>query len=437
MPQTITVDPVIAVAGRVKIPPDKSIAHRVAILAAFLEGEQQIVGYPDAADPQSTLSVLRALGVEIDDGGGSVHIKGVGPRGFKAPDKPLDCGNSATTMRLMAGVLAGQSFSSTLTGDASLLKRPMDRIAEPLRQMGASITLADGRAPIHIQGKPLRGITYTLPVASAQVKSCVLLAGLLANGPTTVIERTPSRDHTERLMGLSTVDFGDGRHITVDPSETLPKRNWVIPRDFSSAAFFLAAGSIAPNATLELNQIGLNPTRAGFLDVLRAMGARIDVFNERSRSYEPIGDLRVYAPEKGLHGADVSGSMIPALIDEIPILSVVAAYAQGTTTIRNASELRVKETDRLSATAEFLSQMGADVEELDDGLVIHGGNPLQGTTVDSRGDHRIAMAAGVAALAAYGPTTIQNADCVDVSFPDFWKELSDMAGGGIVTPADN
>lgn len=432
MPYSVTIEPSVALAGRVTIPPDKSIAHRTAILAAMTEGENRIVGYPNAADPQSTLSVLRALGVEIEQDENSLIIQGVGRRGFKAASGPLDCGNSGTTMRLMAGLLAGQSFFSELIGDASLSMRPMERIAEPLQQMGTTVELNDGRAPIRIWGGNLRGITYKLPFASAQVKSCVLLAGLLADNPTTIVESAPSRDHTERMLGLSTITFGNETHVSVDPEMELPARVWTVPSDFSAAAFFLVAGSIMPNATLDLKQVGLNPSRAALLDVLRAMGAKIDVSNERTRAYEPLGGIRVYAPEAGLHGIEVGGELIPNLIDEIPVLAVAAAYAKGRTTIRDAAELRVKESDRLGSTVRFLNAMGAQVEETEDGMIIDGGNPLYGTTIDSGGDHRIAMAAAIAAIGANSPTTIQNADCVDVSFPSFWDELDDIAGGETV-----
>lgn len=437
MPMIVTVDPVIAIAGRITIPPDKSIAHRVAILAALQEGSQEIVGYPISADPQSTLSVLRQLGVDIEQNEQSLVIHGVGRFGLSAPNEPLNCGNSGTTMRLMAGVLAGQSFSSQLIGDASLSSRPMERIAEPIQKMGASVQLTDGHAPVKITGGGLKGIEYELPVASAQVKSAVLLAGLLAEGTTTVIEESPSRDHTERMMGLPVISFGPERRITVDPTNELPKRNWIIPRDFSGAAAFLVAASIVQNATLELNQIGLNPTRSGLLNVLRAMGGNFQMYNERSRSYEPIADLRVYAPEDQLQGVTIDPDLVPNLIDELPLLAVAGAYANGTTTITGAAELRVKETDRIAATANMLNAMGADVEEREDGLVVRGGKRLQGATVESHSDHRIAMAAGVAALGAAGPTTIVDADCVHVSFPDFWTELSDMAGGGIVSAVDD
>ncbi len=430
---SVTIEPAIAIAGRVRLPADKSIAHRAAILAALADGESEIVGFPDAADPRSTLACLRALGVEAEAREDSLFVRGRGARGLRAPDGPLECGNSGTTMRLLAGVLAGSFFPSTLVGDESLSRRPMGRVAEPLGQMGARVELADGHAPVRIEGGRLRGITYRLPVASAQVKSAVLLAGLSAEGTTTVIEALPSRDHTERMLGLDVLELGGERHISVEGGRDVRPGLWVVPRDFSAAAFFLVAGSIVQNATLELLGVGLNPTRSALLDVLRAMGARIEVWNERERGREPLCDLRVYAPERGLTGVEVGGALVPNLIDEIPALAVAAAYAEGTTRIRDAAELRVKESDRLAAIFSFLSAMGARVELHEDGLTIEGGRPLHGATVESHSDHRIAMSAAVAALGASSPTTIRDAECVAVSFPGFWDELDGAAGGGIVS----
>ena len=432
MSRAVTIEPTVALAGRVALPADKSISHRAAILAALAEGESEIVGFSDAADPRSTLACLHALGVDTREAEGSLFVRGVGPHGFRAPEAPLDCGNAGTTMRLLAGVLAGQPFASVLTGDASLSRRPMDRIAEPLRLLGARVTLTEGHAPVRIGGGQLRGVEYRLPVASAQVKSCVLLAGLLADGATTVIEPVPTRDHTERMLGLPAFDLGGERRITVEGGLRPRPGLWVVPRDFSAAAFFLVAGSVVPNATVVLAQVGLNPTRAALLDVLRAMGAHIEVTNERERAGEPIGDLRAHAPG-GLVGVDVGGALVPNLIDEVPALAVAAACAEGRTVIRDAAELRHKETDRLAATAAFLRAMGVTVEERADGLVIEGGRPLRGATVESEGDHRIAMAAAVAALVATGPTTIRDAGCVTVSFPRFFDELDALAGGGIVS----
>ena len=331
-------------------------------------------------------------------------------------------------MRLLAGLLAGQPFDSVLMGDASLRARPMARIADPLRQMGAHIELTDGHAPIRITGHALRGIEYALPVASAQVKSCVLLAGLRAEGSTTVVESVPSRDHTERMLGLDVLEVGGQRYITVESGHVVKPGAWIVPRDFSAAAFFLVAGATNAHSHIEMKGVGVNPSRSAFLDVLRAMGATITVSNERTRHREPLADLTVQNDGGRLHGVSVGGDLIPNLIDEIPILAVAAACAEGRTEIRDAAELRVKETDRLAATAAFLTAMGANVEELEDGLIIEGGHPLHGATVESEGDHRIAMAAAVAALIATGETTIRDADCVAVSFPGFWDELDRLTG---------
>jgi 3-phosphoshikimate 1-carboxyvinyltransferase len=330
-------------------------------------------------------------------------------------------------MRLLAGVLAAQSFESELTGDASLSSRPMDRIAVPLRQMGADITLQGGHSPVRIRpAGGLQGITYKLPVPSAQVKSCVLLAGLWAEGPTTVVETVPSRDHTERMLGLDIVDLGGERWITIEPNHEIPADAWTIPRDFSAAAFFLVAASVIRNAAVSMPAVGLNPSRTGALDVLRAMGAQIDVSNERTRGGEPIGDLEARSAE--LVGVTISGPVVPRLIDEIPILAVVGACAAGNTSIRDAEELRHKESDRIATTASLLSSMGANVSETRDGLEVKGGASLNGARLDSHGDHRIAMAAGVAALAASGETTILEAECADISYPDFWNTLKRAAG---------
>ncbi len=414
--------------GVVELPPDKSIAHRAALLAALADGTSRLVNYSPAADPQSTLSCLRQLGVPIfEDEHGILIVEGRGLEGLQAPDRPLDCGNSGTTMRLLAGILAGQPFDSVLVGDASLSRRPMERIAAPLRQMGAALTLTDGHAPIHIRGgRTLRGITYRLPVPSAQVKSCVLLAGLFAEGETTVIEPIPSRDHTERMLGLNVVELGGERYLTIQGGMRIPPRTWTIPRDFSAAAFFLVAGTIVPDSEIRLPGVGLNPSRSALLDVLRAMGADIRVENERVYGGEPIADLIVRS--SSLHGVQVSGALIPNLIDEIPVLAVAAAYATGRTEIRDAAELRVKETDRIAAMAENLQALGACVEVFDDGLAIEGGRRLRGTIVQSFDDHRIAMAMGVAGLVAEGETIIDGAECARISFPGFWEVLDRLAG---------
>ena len=432
-----TVHPAAALAGQPTLPADKSVAHRAALFAALADGETEIVGFSDAADPQSTLACLRALGVDaevrddgVEDGEPSLLVRGRGLH-LTEPSAALDCGNSGTTMRLLAGVLAGQRFASTLVGDASLSSRPMRRVTDPLGAMGAAIATADGgTAPLRIDGRPLRAQTYRLPVASAQVKSAVLLAGLYADGETTVVEPVPTRDHTERMLGLDVIEIGGERRVSVTGGQALPRGLRVVPRDVSAAAFFCVAGSVAEASTIELRGVGLNPSRTAFLDVLGAMGARVTVSNARERGGEPIGDLRI-ATSGGLNGVEIGGAVIANLIDEIPALAVAAALADGRTVIRDAAELRVKETDRIAATAAFLRALGASVTERPDGLVIDGGRPLRGTTVDSRHDHRIAMAAAVAALSAAGPTTITNADAAAVSFPGFWRALEDVAAGSV------
>ncbi len=420
------VKPTDSLLGEVTLPADKSIAIRSALMAALSDGTSRIVNYPDSADPQSALSCLRQLGVSIEaDEDGILVVEGVGLTGLKAPSEPVDCGNSGTTMRLISGILAGQSFDCVLTGDESLNSRPMKRIADPLAAMGASLTLTEGLPPIHIKGnQPLKGISYKLPMASAQVKSCVLLAGLYAEGETTVIESKPSRDHTERMLGLDSVEMNNLRHISVIEGHRIPPATFAVPKDFSAAAFFLVAGAIVPHTEIKINSVGINASRSALLDVLRAMGANIVTENERTRAGEPIADLTVRSSI--LRGVKVQGDVIPILIDEIPVLAVAAAFAQGRTEIRDAKELRVKETDRIDAMVKNLRLLGAEVEEFEDGLAITGGKPLKGASVESYDDHRIAMAMGVAGLRAEGETHIIDADCASISFPGFWDELQKL-----------
>ncbi len=412
--------------GEVALPADKSIAIRSALFAALGDGPSQIVNYPDSADPQSALSCLRQLGVIFEeDENGILNVEGVGLHGLKPSKNPIDCGNSGTTMRLISGILAGQAFDSVLTGDASLNSRPMKRIADPLRKMGASITLTDGLPPIHIKGNQvLKGIDYKLPMASAQVKSCVLLAGLYAEGETTVIESKPSRDHTERMLGLDFVEMNGLRHLSVAKGHRIPAGTWAVPRDFSAAAFFLVAGVIIPHTEIKMRAVGLNPSRSALLNVLKAMGGNILVENERTHAGEIIADLTVRSSR--LHGVKVDGDVIPVLIDEIPVLAVAAAFAEGRTEIREAEELRVKETDRIDAMTKNLKALGANIEEFQDGMAVTGGTPLRGNTVKSFDDHRIAMAMGIAGLGAKGETTIKDAECADVSFPSFWTQLKNL-----------
>ncbi|PSQ63636.1 MAG: 3-phosphoshikimate 1-carboxyvinyltransferase [Bacteroidetes bacterium QH_10_64_19] len=424
-----TIPQASSLRGTVSLPADKSISHRSAILSALGAGRSHVYNFPNSADPQSTLDCVRGLGIEVGrNEDGVLVVQGQGLRGLRPPDAPLDCGNSGTTMRLLSGVLAGQRFGSVLTGDESLQQRPMERIADPLEVMGARIDLRNGHAPIRIRASRsgLDSIEYRLPVASAQVKSCVLLAGLYANGRTVVIETTPSRDHTERMLGLEVQEVGGERHIIVEDDHTVPAANWSVPGDFSGAAFFLVAGTLVPDSELHLDDVGLNPSRTALLDVLDGMGADITIENERVQGSEPVGDITVRSAP--LSGIDVGGRLIPNLIDEIPVIAVAAACATGRTEIRDAEELRVKETDRLHAMAQNLKALGADVQEREDGLIIDGNGPnLLGASVRSYDDHRIAMAMGVAGLVAHGTTTVADAECARVSFPDFWDELSRTA----------
>ena len=411
-------------SGTAHLPADKSVAHRAALFAASADGPSILHNFPSSADPQSTLSCLRQLGVPIESSpDNSVIIHGVGRSGFSAPDAPLDCGNSGTTMRLLSGVLAGQPFGSELTGDASLSSRPMERIAQPLQNYGGDhISLTDGHAPIRIQPcDNLTGIHYKLPVPSAQVKSCVLLAGLWAKGETIVHEAVRSRDHTERMLNLTIRSTNDGRTIHSDSSCTIPHGTFTLPGDFSAAAFILVAASIAGTAPVHMSGVGLNPSRTGLLTVLKRMGANIQISNRRTSGVEPVGDLSVR--KNPLHGVTVRGEEIPNVIDEIPIIAVAGAFAKGVTTIRDATELRYKECDRIQATVTNLQALGAKVEEFEDGLAVTGMVPLRGARVSSYDDHRIAMAMGVAALGAHGTTTIEDAHAASVSFPEFWDTI--------------
>ena len=414
--------------GVLHLPPDKSIAHRLALFAALSDGPCTIANFPESADPQSTLSCLRQLGVSVHRTLESeVTIVGQGLYGLQPPASPIDCGNSGTTMRLLCGILAGQEFPSTLTGDDSLRMRPMERIERPLRMMGADISLEDGHAPIAVRPvHGLKGITYAPPVASAQVKSCILLAGLYASGSTTVAESVPSRDHTERLLGLSTHHTEVASTATVEGGKRIKAFSARVPADFSAAAFFLVAASIVPGSEIHLPNVGLNPSRTGLIEVLRQMGASIDIAHYDNSGSEPVGDIICRSAD--LHAPAIDSRSIPNIIDELPIIAVAALCAKGRTEVRGASELRVKECDRIDAMVRNLRALGAAVEEFRSGFAITGGHPLRGTEVDSFGDHRIAMAMGVAGLICEGITTVRHADCVAVSFPGFWDSLVSVQG---------
>lgn len=435
---TTTLTSGVRLRGTVRVPGDKSISHRALLFGAIAEGETRIEGLLPAEDPLSTAACLRAMGVEVSaiEAGQEVRVRGVGLDGLQEPAQVLDCGNSGTTMRLMLGLLAGRSGRHfVLDGDSSLRRRPMGRVAKPLGQMGASIHgRQDGNlAPLAIQGRQLQGAVVRTPVASAQVKSALLLAGLSAEGPTTVIEPALSRDHSERMLRafgadlVSEPEASDGPRVLITPGARLQGQRVVVPGDISSAAFWLVAGLLVPGADLLLENVGLNPSRTGILEVLGAMGAPLEILNERLVAGEPVGDLRVRpAPLKAF---SICGELIPRLVDEIPILAVAALAAEGTSVIRDAEELRVKETDRLAVMARQLRAMGAELEETNDGLVIPGGQQLHGADVDSETDHRVAMSLAVAALGASGSTSIARAEAAAVSYPNFWDDLARLQAG--------
>jgi 3-phosphoshikimate 1-carboxyvinyltransferase len=413
------------------VPGDKSISHRAALLGAIGEGPTEVIGFLEAEDCLSTLTAVERLGVEVvRKGPGHYRIAGVGLTGLQEPDAVLDCGNSGTTARLLLGVLAGQPFWTLLTGDDSLRRRPMARVAAPLRDMGATIVgRAEGsKLPLAVRGKrPLRALHYRLPIASAQVKSALLLAGLWADGPVVVEEPAPSRDHSERMLR----QFGarlttDGSRVALEPGAPLHAATVHVPGDISSAAFFLVAAALVPGSRVSVRRVSLNPTRTGVLDVLEAMGARV-TRSDLDGAVEPTGTLAVETAALG--GTVIGGSLIPRLIDEVPVLAVAAAVASGPTEIRDAGELRVKESDRIAALARELGKMGGRLEERPDGLLIHGGAALEGARVDSGGDHRIAMALAVAGLVARGETVIADTACIATSFPGFVEALNGIAGG--------
>jgi 3-phosphoshikimate 1-carboxyvinyltransferase len=425
-----TVSPAERLAGTVTLPGDKSVSHRFGMFSAIAEGTTRIANFSGSEDCTATLNCMAALGVPIERTADEIVIHGVGKHGLKQPDGMLDAGNSGTTIRLLSGILAGQPFETRITGDDSLRRRPMRRIMDPLARMGARIVATDDNfAPLAISGGNLRGIDYELPVASAQVKSCVLLAGLFAAGETTVIEATPTRDHTERMLGA----FGapvvhNGTRLTISGDAVLKSPgDCRVPGDFSAAAFFLVAASLVPDADLLIENVGINPSRTGLLDVLHEAGLAVGLENEREAGGEPVADLRV----RGLHGdrlvrrLELGGDIIANVIDELPILSVFGAF-HGGIDIRDARELRVKESDRIALVAANLRRMGAEVIEREDGLSVEGNQRFRSATIDTAGDHRIAMAFSVAALAADGPTEIRDAGCAAVSFPKFFDVLASL-----------
>lgn len=409
--------------GEVIIPGDKSISHRSVMFGAISKGVTEIQHFLQGADCLSTIACFQNMGINIENHGNQVLVYGNGLHGLKKPDKILDCGNSGTTTRLISGILAAQNFSVTLTGDASIQKRPMRRIITPLTQMGASIkSLHDNDcAPLLIEGTQIHGIHYQSPVASAQVKSAILLAGLYADSSTMVTEPFLSRNHTELMLKSfgANVENLDTTAV-IQPAKELYGQKIQVPGDISSAAFFLAAGLLVPGSEILLKNVGINPTRDGILRVCQAMGGDITLYNEMYQG-EPSADILVRS--SSLHGTVIEGAIIPTLIDELPIIAAMACFAQGDTIIKNAEELKVKESNRIAVMVNSLSAMGADVTETPDGMIIHGGRPLHGAVIDSNGDHRIAMTFAIAGCMAEGETEILGAECVNISYPEFYTDL--------------
>jgi 3-phosphoshikimate 1-carboxyvinyltransferase len=425
--------------GRLRPPPDKSISHRAAIVAAMGEETTQVHGCLDAADTRSTLAAVRALGAHVEAAGEpapaphglSLSIAGIGLRGpgHRAPAAEIDVGNAGTLLRLLPGWLAGQETGAwTLDGDESIRRRPVDRIAEPLRRMGASVECRDGRLPpVQVEGAALRGIAYELPVASAQVKSCLLLAGLLADGETEVVEPAPTRDHTERMLAAAGVvlQAGDGR-VSIQPLERLAPAPIEIPGDFSSAAFPLVAGLIVPGSEIRLTGVGLNPTRTGLLSIVERMGAGIEIVSSEPAGTEPRGEIVVQASE--LRGTEVGPTEVALAIDELPLVALLGCFADGETIVRGAEELRHKESDRIASLVDGLAGLGARIESLGDGFVVRGTGGLQGGTLDPHGDHRLAMLGAVAGLASTDGVTVEGIEAAGISYPGFQRSLRSLLG---------
>lgn len=415
--------------GEITVPGDKSISHRSIMLGSIAKGTTEVTGFLQGADCLSSISCFEKMGIEIENNpaAGTVRIHGKGLHGLTEPASTLDVGNSGTTTRLMSGILAAQPFTSTVDGDASIRKRPMGRIMTPLSQMGAVFKSLQTEhcAPFTITGGRLQGIRYESPVASAQVKSAVLLAGLYAEGETSVTEPYLSRNHTELMFETFGVDIkSEGTTATVRPAVELTPQRIDVPGDISSAAYFIAAGLLTPNSEITIKNVGINPTRDGILTVCKAMGAGIALSNVKNDIGEPVADITVSSTS--LHGCTIEGDLIPKLIDEIPIIAIMAAFANGTTIIRDAQELKVKESNRIDVMVKNLSAMGADIEATEDGMIIRGGKPLHGATIDSMADHRIAMSFAIAGGLAEGDTEILGAECVNISYPDFYGDLYNL-----------
>ena len=413
--------------GEITVPGDKSISHRAVMFGALSQGTTEVTNFLQGADCLSTIDCFRRLGIQIENTTEKILVHGKGLHGLTKSDSILDVGNSGTTTRLISGILAGQTFETTLNGDESIQSRPMKRIMEPLSMMGADITSIYGNncAPLKITGAPLHGIHYHSKVASAQVKSCILLAGLYADGITKVTEPTISRNHTELMLrGFGANVICEGKTASIVPDPKLMGQKIEVPGDISSAAYFIAAGLIVPGSEILVKNVGINPTRDGIIRVCQNMGADITLLNKRENGGEPVADVLVRYSD--LKATTIEGEIIPTLIDEIPMIAVMACFAKGTTIIKDAAELKVKESDRIAVMVDNLSRMGAHITATDDGMIIEGGYPLHGALIDSHLDHRIAMSFAIAALAADGETEIKDAHCVNISYPNFYEELSNL-----------
>lgn len=411
-------------SGEVTVPGDKSISHRTIMLGSIAKGDTEVEGFLQGADCLSSIACFEKMGVNIENENGKVIVHGRGLHGLKKPESVLDVGNSGTTTRLMSGILCAQPFTSTVNGDASIQKRPMKRIMTPLSMMGADISSVNGNdcAPLLINGKNLRGIHYDSPVASAQVKSAILLAGLYADGETSVTEPDVSRNHTELMFEQFGVSIRtEGKTVTVQPAEELYAQKVIVPGDISSAAYFLVAGAITPDSCITIKNVGINPTRDGILRVLADMGADLTIEKTSGDIGEPTADLTIRT--SNLKGCTIGGEIIPTLIDEIPAIAILACFAEGETVIRDAAELKVKESNRIDVMVQNLKAMGADIEATEDGMVIRGGKQLHGAVIDSKLDHRVAMSFAVAAMNAEGETEIAGADCVTISYPNFYSDM--------------
>lgn len=406
--------------GEITVPGDKSISHRAVMLGAIADGTTKITGFLKGADCLSTIDCFRAMGIEIDVTDDVITVHGKGLHGLQKPEKMLYTGNSGTTTRLLCGLLSGQDFDTDITGDASICRRPMKRVVQPLSLMGADIE--NEYCPLHIKGSKLSGITYDMTVASAQVKTALILAALYADGETVINEIEKSRDHTELMLGAMGADIEvNGLTIRVGKTDKLTAQDIAVPGDISSAAFFLVLGAVMPDSEIVIRNVGMNPTRTGIIDVLLDMGADLEIFNERIATGEPVADIRIRSSK--LHGVKIGGAIIPRLIDELPVIATAALFAEGTTVIEDAEELKVKETDRIKAVADEFKKCGADITPTDDGMVIVGKKPLKGADFVTYGDHRMAMSLTILAQLADGKSTLDDAECVSVSYPEFFDDF--------------